>query len=137
MNKAKYWGLYNQELLVHTNPEEVIEEYVDQMDEITEELLVKVGELIVYGYVPMKISSFSPSICLDRLIEDLDEEYGNPNGDPFTATEAMKKAETKFLTVVKKEYTPWACECNGEKHVVNLLQWVKENRPDLLEKENA
>lgn len=68
---------------------------------------------------------------LNDILEGLDEEYGNPEGDYTKPTDAMKKAQEVFLKVVAEEYSSWACAEVVEK-TINAHEWIKKNRPDWL-----
>ena len=47
-------------------------------------------------------------------------------------TPAMKEAEKAFLAVIEKEYFVWTCKEVCRKKI-NVAEWIKENRPDLIE----
>ena len=51
---------------------------------------------------------------LDRLLEDLDDDYGDPDGDLTEPTDGMKWAAKVFIDAVLKEYVVWTCEPTGE-----------------------
>lgn len=55
---------------------------------------------------------------LERIIEDLDEDYGDPD-NPTELTEAMKAAAKQFIEALLKEYVVWNCEPTGE--VINTV----------------
>ena len=52
--------------------------------------------------------------ALDRLLEDLDEEYGDHDGEPTEPSESMKRASLAFADSILKEYMPFMCEPTGE-----------------------
>lgn len=52
--------------------------------------------------------------ALDRLLEDLDEKYGDPEGDPTEPSDAMKRAALAFADAILKDYSPYMCEPTGE-----------------------
>jgi len=55
-----------------------------------------------------------PGRVLEEVLERLDEEYGDPDGDPFDATAKMWEAANAFACAVLDEYVPWMCEPTGE-----------------------
>ncbi len=123
-----YWGAPGAEQLSGQNEDDAVE---DILEEIYPDPLPEVVEIA--GFVPMDAAWAIDRIAiLERCLEELDEEYGNPDGEPAKPTEAMVAAERAFLEVLKREYTPWACEevCRKE---VNVAAWVRENRPDWIE----
>lgn len=68
----------------------------------------------VYGYAPMELPPpIEASRWVDplgRLLEWLDEEYGDPEGVPTLPTDAIRDAELAFLRTVLAEYKAWMCE---------------------------
>lgn|SRR5574343_790476 len=65
----------------------------------------------------MDITRFIP-ILAEKFAEDaleiLDEEHGDPDGDPTKPSQRMKDAALEFAMVVVDEYIPWGCEPTGE-----------------------
>lgn len=59
------------------------------------------------------VNVFAKNI-LENLLEDLDEEYSDPDGDYTVPSEEMKKASLAFAKVMVKEYHVWMCEPTGE-----------------------
>lgn len=68
-------------------------------------------------YKPMSIAkdadTFAKNI-LEDILERLDEEYGDPDGDGTEPTENMKEASLKLAQVIINEYQSWACVKTGE-----------------------
>ncbi len=50
---------------------------------------------------------------LEWFLEDLDEDYGDPE-NPTVETVPMKAAASQFVQAVLKEYVVWNCEPTGE-----------------------
>jgi hypothetical protein len=87
--------------------------------------------LTIHGFARMK----ADTVCLDpleRCLEVLDEEFGNPDGGEDYPTPAMVEAEAAFVAVVYREYVPWACEEVCQK-TVEVMSWVREHRPGWLD----
>jgi hypothetical protein len=133
--QTTYWGQGDGEELTHENPNDAIEDFLDDMHPTPFE---KIDDFEVCEYRPMKpgmpAAHWSP---LTLLLERWDEDYGNPDGDPPTITEAMRAAERAFVAAVAAEYRSWACEKTGNVVKVNALEWVRENRPEWLEDRKA
>jgi hypothetical protein len=135
--EPKFWDCSNPDVLVHTNKYDAIEEYLDNLLEIgmSKEEMIRFLDfnLMVAGYAPMDVKFseqwFSP---LEDVLERLDEEFGDPDGERTEPTKKMKEAEEAFMKVILSEYVPWACDeiCVEEVHA---LTWVKENTPEWLE----
>jgi hypothetical protein len=112
----KYWGLPEAERLTATTKDEAIEEILDCLGEDPE-------TIEVCGYAPMEMEGLTGT--LERILESLDEEYGDPDGNPTEPTETMKEAEAAFLAVIEREYVVWACDevC---RETVNVAEWRKD-----------
>jgi hypothetical protein len=123
--EPQFWGPVDAEgCLTAEDENDAIEQILDAMDEPLP------GRITIAGYALSQVK-ISPRGVLDNLLEQLDEDYANPEGDATEATEAMKEAERVFLEVITKEYQPWSCDevCRKE---IGIVEWLKENRPDWL-----
>ena len=137
-----YWDCDDgAEILEHSDLGEAIGAHLDQIGEpdMTPEGTLKgleaLGELEVFGYRRMEVTC-SGGHCLEELLDHLDENFGDPNGDGAEATAKMKAAEETFLAAVIAEYEPWACEqFTSEK--IDPVAWVRENCPHWLEEPEA
>ena len=65
--------------------------------------------IIIHEYKRMKIS-LNPDNILEDILEQLDDEYADPEGDYTDPTKKMKKAAEDFVSVIKAEYNPYLCE---------------------------
>lgn len=96
--------------LSHDDPHDAIEDYLDMIhpDPIPE-------TVIIYGFKRIEVKIPASLWPLHDLVERLDEEWGSPhyydpaNYDP-RVTKNMKLAEEMFISIVEREYVPWACE---------------------------
>ena len=127
MSESRWWGLPDSERLVHSTPDEAIEEILDQASCP----LADYGEVVVVGYANVEPVWKAASI-LEDFLDRLDEEYGDPDGDITEPTEAMKQAADAFVRAVLAEYQTWVCEPTGEQVRVDALKWAQEHRPDWL-----
>jgi hypothetical protein len=123
--EPEFWGSGDQERLTCTDPDEFVEEYLDAIDPSDWP-----EKLTIVGYVPMP-GKLDPDRYLEQILEDLDEEYGDPDGDPFKETDSMRQAMKTCCDAILAEYEPWSCEpvCKME---IDVQAWIKENRPDWL-----
>jgi hypothetical protein len=81
----------------------------------------------VYGYGRMRVVT-CPTSPLEDMVERLDEEYGDPEGNYETpVTEGMREAERQFIAAVLAEYHPWACVRVSEE-VVNVADFLDAER---------
>jgi len=116
--KIECWDEPDREDLRFSDRDEAIEAILDAMDDPLPE------KITICGYARMKVSL---SGILEDILERLDEEYSDPDGNPTDPTDAMKKAEADFIAVMEREYEPWMCEevCREE---VNVSEWIEATR---------
>lgn len=123
---ATLFSCRDPENLWCTSIDDAVEEYLD----------ILVGDwpetVRVVGYERRK-AWYDPDTILERILEDLDDEYGDPGGDAATPTEAMKLAAEELVAVVIAGYDVWSCEAR-ENHEVNVGEWIAEHRSDWLTK---
>ena len=125
----EYWDSEGEERLTHTDQYDAIENMLDGIGKLPE-------TIEICGYARMElpgVESLATDV-LERLLEGLDEEYGDLEGGYVSGTDKMKEAAKVFLTAVLDEYVSWACEI-VKRETVDVAAWVKENRPDWLEQE--
>lgn len=129
MNDKKLWRVKGDDGPCNDDLGETIDLHLEAIDR---ELWPEILEIECFrqSVVP---ETFLASVALDRVLECLDEEFGNPDGDYSDPTDAMKAAEAVFIKAVLFEYSVWSCEETGEVERVNVLEWVRENRPDWLD----
>jgi len=138
MSDSIFWAIEDEEELAHTDLDDAVSEYLDgfMSPKMTQDDWDAIPETVeVLGYKrmdPLSAGSVDHYGPLDHLLESLDEEYGDPNGDPTKRTPAMEAAAKEFLEKVLAEYEVWACELSGEKKTINCLDWIKENMPEWL-----
>lgn len=128
--ECAFWDAHQRETLVHADIHDAVEDYVDGMGELPadEEATVRVT-----GYNPQSAAGFLDGSVLERALESLDEEFGDPNAGEYTQpTEAMRAAEAAFISAVLAEYHVWTCDKVVDVDVP-ILPWVREHRPDWLE----
>ena len=119
-----YWDSEGEERLTHTDRDEAIESILDGIGKLPEKI-----EICGYARMLPNVELLAHH-ALERLVEDLDEEYGD--GNYSEATTAMKEAAKVFLTAVLDEYAVWACIL-VKRETVDVPAWVKENCPEWLE----
>lgn len=115
------------EELIYTDMDEAIEYHLDSIAPAPFQ-----GALKVYGYAPCIVSpnELDPRDVVEGLLERLDEYYGSPDhGTP--ATQVMLIAAKGLCEIVIAEYKPWGHDI-VETVEVDVLEWVKEHRPDWL-----
>lgn len=111
---VKFWTCCeDDELLNFTDPHDAVTDYLENAlrpDELSE----LPDEINVYGFAPMPITAHTcgyESWAVERLLEQIDEEYGNQiDLTPTEPTKAMLKAAKVFVARVIREYEVWTCE---------------------------
>lgn len=130
--KIEFWGLEDDEQLIHTEMDDAIESILDGVDAV--DALPKTIE--VCGFIHSEPNAKSEAAkILAQLLENLDKDYGDPGGAFTKATDGMKRAAKVFVITVLEEYTVWACEL-VKRETINVREWIKENRPDWLEEDD-
>jgi hypothetical protein len=59
--------------------------------------------------------------AIEHALENLDEEYADPDGEYTKATDGMKAAALAFGRAVVAEYVSWTCEPTGE-----VIEYTRE-----------
>lgn len=132
------------EVFSHTCPGDAIGEYVDERVLVTWDAagkpVVEPATVTVYAYTrkvldAAKVKPWWGRDVLEHFIEWLDEEYGNPE-ETTDPTDEMLALAKKFVEDVAALYPVYQCERVGEE-TVELLPWIQENEPGLLEQEET
>ena len=117
----EYYGDKGQERL-DTDPEDTVRSITE--DEGYDDFPVK-----VYVFEPMdaigEVDVYAKRI-LEDILENLDEDYGDPDGDIFEPTQKMKDAALKLAIVMKQEYVNFICELTGE-----ILEYSKKETEEM------
>ena len=121
-----YWDSEGEERLTYTDKDEAIMGILDGLDKLPEKI-----EICGYARMIPNVELLA-HLALERLLENLDEEYGDPEGGYVSGTDKMKEAAKVFLTAVLDEYVIWACIL-VKRETVDVPAWVKENCPEWLE----
>ena len=116
-----FWDQKDTELLQYTDLDEAIEGVLDALD--SEEELPET--LSIWGYVRME-AVVDPKDVLNGILDDLDVDLSDPDGDGTERTKKMEEAAEVFCKVVVSEYFVWACEPVLEK-TINVAEWIRKN----------
>ena len=127
--KVEFWDDEGTEILNFTDKDEAIEYILDGIGELP-------AKLEICGYTRREMTESAESLgdsVLDDLLERLDDEYGGE--DETERTDEMKKSATIFANKMLSLYSVWQCEI-VKKEIIDVNEWVKENRPDWLVNKN-
>lgn len=131
----KVWGVNSPEILTAEERDVAIEEYLDGFSD-----RVFPPTLVVEGFAPRELTAREPDPrrLLADLLDQLDEEYGDPDGDGDSSkpTPAMVAAAEELAAVIRREYQPCLCEAVC-REVVDVRSWLAEHRPDWLTEATA
>ena len=129
--KIEFWGKEDDERLTYTEMDDAIESIIDGTDDIED--LPETIEVCGFARIEPSMKN-GAEVALERLLENLDEEYSDPDGSYTDPTDKMIEASKEFVATVLDEYKVWACELVS-RETINVQKWIKENRPEWL-KEN-
>ena len=148
-----------REVYTHTTPDEAIEAYLDDHPAPSGSrrcyvqrghhfAIGPVGDLravacwkptdtiTVYGFRRKVLTRDDIGSPLDMVLDELaDGEFGSPGPDQSSlAMGRMRSAEEAFVAVLVASYEVWHCEEDeAARTEVNIVEWVREHRPDWLE----
>ena len=125
--EIELWGFEGDENLVYTGDDDAIEGFLDGLGE---DYLPATIELQGYARMVPTVSEFRSS-CVEHLMERLDEEYGDPNGECDKISNKMFTLEKIFIQGILDLYQVWSCEC-VHKETIDVETWVKNNAPGWL-----
>lgn len=119
------------EILNHNTRDEAIEHFLDGQG-----FLQTSGTIQVNGFARMipEQGAWAEDAVIDALLEGPWEELVDPENGP-ERTREMAEAAKVFVAVMVKEFHVWACEIVTTEDV-DVAAWIKENRPDWLEKKD-
>ena len=119
-----FWSVSKyEERLTHDEPEEAAAMWLDDMTK--EEIAELPDEITVYGWRRTNIKGYlEPSFVLDEVLERLDEEHGDPDGDFISSiTPKMIAATRALVQAIEEDYTPWTCKvCCEEKLDISAIK---------------
>jgi hypothetical protein len=130
--KIEFWDCSEDaELLGHESQDAAIEAYLDEALYNTP-IKEWPKTVSVFGFAREKPKfNLLPARTLERVLEDLDEDYGNPE-EATAETEGMKLAAEEFIQKIAAEYTVWSCKRVATEEI-SVMDWVKEHAPHWLE----
>lgn len=127
--EPKFWGFPDDYRLTCTDPDEVIDRWLDDAWPTRIDDLPATVE--VAGFVPKTVDAAAlADSVLERMLEDLDDEYGDPDRYDYTEpTPEMRAAAQAFAEVVVADYSVWQCR-EVERMTVDVRAWIAAHAPD-------
>lgn len=106
--EVRFWDCSDdKESLCWTSITEAVEQWADEQhpNPLPE-------TVTVYGFASMELPPLKhlADEALERMLELLDEDYGDPTDSGTTPTPGMRDAALRFANSICIEYDPWACE---------------------------
>ncbi|MFH0899367.1 MAG: hypothetical protein V2A73_01930 [Pseudomonadota bacterium] len=134
MTTERLYGLHDDDHL-EESAGDVLENVLESACQVPGEPFDAIASRIASGIGwPIKIKVFKRmelggESAAKHLAEDilatalniLDENYGDPDGDPADPSENMKSAALALGRAIVADYKPWACEATGE-----VLEFTQE-----------
>ena len=125
------WGQPDDEVIQGADRNDGIRRALEEIGEQSGDELPAHIEIQEYERMAVTLSGV---YTLERLLESLDEEDGNPDG-PTEPTPAMVVAEAAFHAAVLAEYKSWNVESvPGTLERVDVREWIQEHDPGWLQR---
>ena len=118
-----FYGHPDRERLYATTVDEAIEEYVDGSDLPEKPREDWPDTVTIARFHPMK-ATLDASDVLERILEELDEDYGDWETEPDKPTEKMKEAAQVFVDAILAEYRVFNLESDTRAEY-SLREWRK------------
>ena len=117
---------------LYDDPFDALMEHLDGSD--MGDLQRRTVEVREYRRVTAKLD---PEMVLEFALEHLDERYSMASDTYISKpTDAMREAAKVFCAAILSEYVPYDCMPTGKREMINVLEWVRENAPEWLERED-
>jgi hypothetical protein len=127
INGAAFYSCLHEdgESLYQRHPGDAIEAYLQDYPET----------ITLYGFAPMPINSATRdrlvASALDAVLDELDEEFGDPDGEPSQPSMERLAMARSFVDEILATYDVWACTQVGEVRIT-VREWMDAHRPDWL-----
>jgi hypothetical protein len=101
-----YWGSPGSERFECSDIEDAVDYILDGAHPDVPD------EVVVVAVCPRKLTAQDVGTrdILERTLEYLDEEYGDPDGDHSDPTPVMEEAALKLAEVIAHDYEVWICD---------------------------
>ena len=134
MKKAEYWAAEHADALRHDIFHEAVEDALDQYPDDFPTTLVMVGWS--QKTIPDDVDTRNRlvDVMLEHVCENLDPYYGSDE-EPTDIPDSIVDAAKVFADTLIKDWPVTQCE-EVERETVDVHAWLKEHRPEWLEKEN-
>ena len=116
--------------------DEAVESFLDTIDdEYFQQLCFAKIWLRVFVYEQKEVPRVDGQNILDRVLEQMDEDYLAEWMGPTDATDDMYEAVEEFIERIRDEYPKRVYTCPNNKHIeVDVLEWVAKNNPHWIKK---
>lgn len=124
-DNIEFFACDEGERLVHTNPDDALAGYLEQCSPLPKTVCLRT-------FKRKHLEQKDCSAVLKRLLEYLDDEYGDPMEDNTVPTLKMLEAEKVFIATVLDEYHVFACH-EVDQREVDVEQWCSAHRAALMD----
>ena len=114
------------EVLFHTEIAEAIEDFVENV--LDDDPIPETVEVFGYARMPLPSADWIADDALERVIELLDVEHGNPD-ETTKPNDAMQEAALAFAAIILANYTNWNCEI-VKREVVRVSDYYTPQREE-------
>ena len=124
--ERRFWAVGDKERLSAETSDDAFDEFVEDMTGLD---LPETATAHEFG--PMVVAAPDHLWVLEGVLDQLDEKYGDQDGDSSEATGGMIAAAKSFCETIQKEYVSWNCEKTGGTRTVNVADWMRgRNAPE-------
>lgn len=113
--KSVFYGIGDREILYATTEQDAVVEWFEGLSADDVKNLPETVEIA--KYMPRKVDTNlnCADLLTDTVLEELDEEYGSPDGDStdFAISEKAIELRQAFINQVCNEFPVWQCEVVG------------------------
>ena len=123
-----FYSVGEREILTADTIDEAVQEFLDELYWVDEN--PEIPETVeVQCYVRSTIDDRCFVNILESLAENLDEEYGDPDGEIiYTPSEEVLATFEKFKEAVKADFKPWKYMPHGEAITVKTAEYLERMR---------
>ena len=114
-----FYGLKDQEEL----DESIFEVLERHFDDVTVSQLPKSVTIFEHQHIPVEINN-NADWLLERLLENLDENYGNPEEESPEIKCADRYVARFFVRQVASRYPLYRCEPTGRREEIQIRDWL-------------
>lgn len=130
------WGEEWDEHLRFDDIDDAIEDHLENYSHLPGAHSDRVLTFLGFVRMPLPDPQVNAEWLLEHLLERLDEEFSDPDGDPTKPTDTMMAAAVSFVEAVQGTYKGYPCE-SVLRVRVPIRVWVEKHQPDWLDEKEV